>query len=186
MPAPRKTTALKRLQGTARADRVPKVDYARRLDQPPPAPATLAAAAVLHWNRIAAATVGLGVLTEADLSLLELLSNTLAAEAEARTALTRDGLTTAAGSGGTKKHPAAAVAETARSQALAMMREFGLTPRARQSVDRAPASGVNPFSRDGEASPWAEFETAREPLADCHDTDTDTPRPTQRRQGALQ
>ena len=109
--------------------------------------------------------------------MLELLANTLAAEAKARAVLYRDGLTTAAGSGGTKKHPAAAVAETARSQALAMMREFGLTPRARQSVDRAPASGVNPFSRDGQASPWEEFATAQETLPDCHDTDTDTPRP---------
>ena len=177
MPAPRKTTTLKRLQGTARADRAPKLDYSARLDQPPPAPASLRPDAVPHWKRIAAAAVGIGTLTAADLPMLELLANTLAAEADARAALDRDGLTTEAGSGGRKKHPAAAIAETARGQALALFREFGLSPKSRQGVEPAPGVADNPFARDGVPSPWSEFATAPETLADCHDTDTDTPRP---------
>ena len=186
MPAQRKPAAVKRLQGTARADRAPRVDYAARLTAPPPAPATMRPDAIPHWQRVAAAAVGIGTLTAADLPMLELLVNTLAAEADARAALDRDGLTTAAGSGGTKKHPAAAIAETARGQAVALFREFGLSPRSRQGVDQAPSGGVNAFARDGVPSPWAEFETAREPLADCHDTDTDTPRPAQQRRGGIQ
>ena len=182
MPAQRKPAAVKRLQGTARADRAPRVDYSTRLTETPPAPASLRPAAIPHWNRVAAAAVGIGTLTAADVPLLELLANTLAAEAGARAALDRDGLTTEAGSGGRKKHPAAAIAETARGQALAMFREFGLSPRSRQGVDRAPGVAHNPFSRDGGPSPWAEFATAQEALPDCNDTDT--PRPARR--GALQ
>lgn len=177
MPAQRKTTALKRLQGTARADRAPRLDYSARLTEAPPAPKGMATTAARHWDHVAAAAVGIGTLTAADLPMLELLANTLAAEADARTALDRDGFTTDAGSGGKKKHPAAAIAETARAQALALFREFGLSPRSRQGVDQAPGVSQNPFARDGVPSPWSEFATARETLTGCRDTDTDTPRP---------
>ena len=180
MPAQRKNTALKRIQGTARADRAPRVDYSARLTEAPPAPAGMAVTAVRHWDHVAAAAVGIGTLTAADLPMLELLANTLAAEADARAALDRDGLTTEAGSGGRKKHPAAAVAETARGQAVALFREFGLSPRSRQGVDQAPAVALNPFARDGVASLWDEFQTNNE----RHDTDT--LRPAQQRRGGIQ
>jgi P27 family predicted phage terminase small subunit len=186
MPNRRKSTATKSLQGTARSDREPKVDYSARLTEPPPAPANLAKNAIPHWDRIAAATVGIGTLTNADLSLLRLLADTLAVESEARAALSRDGMTTQAGSGGTKKHPAAGIAETARIQALAILREFGLTPRARQSVDRAPASAGNPFFRDGGDSRWAEFATSQGSPVGDYATDPDLEKPASSRRGRLQ
>jgi P27 family predicted phage terminase small subunit len=186
MPPPRKPAFVKGLQNTLRADRQPRMDYARRLSEPPPAPGGMASVAVLHWNRIAAACVGLGVLSEADLPLLRLLADTLAAEEIAREALARDGLLTAAGSGGSKKHPAAGIAETARIQALAMLREFGLTPRARQSVDPAPANAANPFTRDGGDARWAEFGTSQESLVGHYANDLDLEKPASSRRGRLQ
>jgi P27 family predicted phage terminase small subunit len=161
MPAPRKSANRKALAKTARADRRTRTDFAARLTKVPPAPRTLAAAARPIWRRLATACVGIGTLTLADLPLLELLANTLHAEAEARTTLAADGPTIAAGSGGRKKHPCAAIAETARAQAVTMLREVGLTPRARQGVDTAPPAGaVNPFTRHGRApDPFAEFVT---------------------------
>jgi P27 family predicted phage terminase small subunit len=159
MPAERKSAARKRLQGTARADRQPHADYASRLRELPPAPRSLPPDARRIWRNLAAITVGLGVLTAADLPLLELLVVTIGAEAHARATLKADGLTIGAGSGGRKKHPAAAIAETARSQALTMMREFGLSPKARQSVDTAPPPQINPFTRFGKRPPADDFES---------------------------
>lgn len=150
MPAERKSAARKRLHGTARADRAARVDYAERLTEPPPPPRKMPADARAIWRHIAAAAVGIGVLTRADLPLVELLVSALAAEDQAQKLLAAEGLTIAAGSGGRKKHPGAAIAESARGQALAMMRELGLSPKSRQAIDAAPPSrGANPFLRFG-------------------------------------
>jgi P27 family predicted phage terminase small subunit len=154
MAAPRKSTTRKALAKTARTDRQTRTDFAARLMKPPPPPRTLATEARPIWRRLAAACVGIGTLAAADVPLLELLVHTLHAEAEARATLAKDGVTTTAGSGGQKKHPACSVAETARAQAVGMMRELGLTPRARQGVDTAPPAGVaNSFARNGRAPP---------------------------------
>jgi P27 family predicted phage terminase small subunit len=150
MPAVRKSSSKKRLAGTDRKDRRPRADYASRLITPPPPPRTLPPQARPIWRQIAAAAVGICTLTRADLPLLELLVTTLHTEAEARRALAAEGMTTQTGTGGRKRHPAAALAEAARSQALAMLREFGLSPKARQTVDTAPpALAANPFLTRG-------------------------------------
>jgi P27 family predicted phage terminase small subunit len=148
MPNPRRSTREKTLTGTLRADRELKTDFTERLTEPPPPPEQLAPDAAEIWNTIAAAAVGIGTLTAADLPLLGLLVSTMNAEATARATLATEGMTITAGSGGLKKHPAAAIAEAARSQALQMLKEFGLSPKARQSVDTAsPADRApNPFA----------------------------------------
>jgi P27 family predicted phage terminase small subunit len=138
VPNPRRSKRDKILSGTLRADREPQTDFTERLTEPPPPPKELSEKAAVIWTALAAAAVGIGTLTAADLPLLGLLVSTMTAEADARATLATEGMTIVAGSGGLKKHPAASIAETARSQALQMMKEFGLSPRARQSVDTTP------------------------------------------------
>ena len=154
MPAPRKSNARKSVNGTLRADRQPRKDYASRLTEPPEPPAELSANGRRIWCRLAAIATGVGVLTNADLPLLELLVATIEAEADARAAIAAEGVTVAAANGGRKGNPAAGVAEAARAQAVGMLRELGLTPRSRQTVDAAPlARGANPFEKYGRVPP---------------------------------
>ena len=100
MPGLRRTTAAKRLSGTARRDREPRPDYIARLTEPPEAPRALAPEARRIWRELASAAVGIGTLTCADLPLLMLLTTTLEQEAIARRELVADGNAIAAGSGG--------------------------------------------------------------------------------------
>lgn len=84
------------------------------------------------------AAVGIGTLTQADLRAFELLAVTLAAEAEAREVIQREGLTVLTADGGRKPHPAVRIAETARAQAARLLSGFGLCPKGRQSLDPPP------------------------------------------------
>jgi P27 family predicted phage terminase small subunit len=87
---------------------------------------------------VARAALGVGTLTAADLRALEILAVTLAAEAEARDAISLEGLTIRTADGGRKPHPAVRIAETARAQAARLLGDFGLLPRGRQSLDPPP------------------------------------------------
>ncbi len=93
--------------------------------------------------------VGIGTLTGADLRAFEMLAETLATATDAAETLARDGMTCGTADGGLKTHPAVKVLETARSQAKALLGEFGLTPRARQGVDVKPTPAA--------PSVWDEF-----------------------------
>ena len=138
MPA-RRSAAAKALAGTARRDRLPKpTDPAAKLAEAPPPPDHLSGRARSEWMGLAPAAVGLGTLTGADLRALELLCEALAAEAEARAAGAREGLSVATAGGGRKPHPAVRIAEAARNQAHRLLSDFGLTPRGRQGVDATP------------------------------------------------
>jgi P27 family predicted phage terminase small subunit len=151
MVAHRKSATRKKLTGTARADRKPRVDFATRLKRLPTPPASLTPAARRFWKLHGNAAVGLGTLTRGDLPLLGLLSETLLVEADARAAVAAEGYTVVGGSGGAKGHPAATIASTARSQAFAMMQGLGLSSRARLGLGQAsePESPI--------AHPWDEF-----------------------------
>lgn len=151
MPPPRKPHRLKLLTGTARPDRQPKQDPATRLLEAPPPPAHLSKRAAAEWRRVGPAVVAIGTLSGADLRAFELLAQTLATESEARELLDRDGMTTATADGGMKPHPALRTMETARTQARALLADFGLTPKGRQGVDTAPPESGS------RASPYAEF-----------------------------
>src|ERR1039457_357742 len=94
------------MKGTAREDRKPRRDFAARLARAPSPPAHLSERAAGEWQRLAPAAVGIGTLTAADLRAFELLAITLAAEAEAREVILREGLTVPTGDGGAKPHPA--------------------------------------------------------------------------------
>ena len=138
MARPRKSPALKAVQGTERRDRQLKPEISERLKQPPTAPKHLSPSARAHWRRVAVAAVGLGTLTRADLSVLELLAVTLETEELARETVAREGMMVATESSSGKAHPALRVMEKARGQAAALLQRFGLDPRSRQSVDVRP------------------------------------------------
>jgi P27 family predicted phage terminase small subunit len=146
MTAHRKSNLLKLMRGTAREDRKPKRDFARRLYRAPLPPSHLSARAASEWRGLARAAVSLGTLTGADLRAFELLAVTLATESEARDVLAREGLTVPTAGGGRKAHPGLRTAETARAQAATLLAAFGLTPRGRQSVDVLPPSPAGDLS----------------------------------------
>jgi P27 family predicted phage terminase small subunit len=93
--------------------------------------------------------VDMGVLTLADLRTLALLCETLATVTELENAVQREGFTIAAATGGGKAHPALKALETTRNSAHRMLGDFGLHPKARNYVSRAPgpAAGTDdPFA----------------------------------------
>ena len=94
--------------------------------------------AAAEWKRLAPKAHKLGTLTTVDLVAFELLVNTLAMEVSARQTLADEGLTVVAANGGEKSHPAISVMTSARSAAIRMLGDFGLTPRGRMSVEPAP------------------------------------------------
>ncbi len=149
MPS-RSSAQTKRLRGTLRDDRKPKLDVAARLRTAPPAPKHLSPRAKEEWRRVAPAVIGLGTLTTADLRAFELLAQTLATATEATELLAVSGLSCATADGGLKPHPCVRILETARTQAKALLADFGLTPRGRQSID------IHPFG-DGTPNPFAKL-----------------------------
>lgn len=147
MPA-RAAARTKRLRGTARADRVRRqLNHAPVLAAVPPPPEGLSERAAATWVRLGRLSIAAGVLTELDVELLELAARTVANVAELEEILAREGLTTDAGSGGKKAHPACAMLDRARAHAHRFLTDLGLTPPARERLSIEPIGGDNPFSR---------------------------------------
>lgn len=139
MPNPKKTNELKRLSGTYRADRdKPAQTAGERLTEAPEPPDTLSRGAKQEWQGLACVLVELGVLTLADLRTLALLCETLATVTELENTIQREGFTIAAATGGHKAHPALKALETTRNAAHRMLGDYGLHPKARNYVSRAP------------------------------------------------
>jgi len=143
LPQPRLSRAAKLATGTLRPSREAAPLAGERLAVPPAPPARLSPAAAAEWRGLAAVLTDAGTITAADCRALELLAATLATEAEARAVVAVEGFTVPTGDGGAKPHPAVRIMETARGQAAALLRDFGLTPRARASVDPAPAPAAD-------------------------------------------
>lgn len=138
MPGPRKPIALKTIAGTDRPVRRPKQSVGDRFVSAPPPPNHLSRRAKTEWRRIVPHIFAMGVLSPGDIRSLELLTETLATEADARDAVAKHGFTVATADGGLKPHPAVRAMETARGQAIQLLDRFGLNPKARQHVDIAP------------------------------------------------
>ncbi|WP_175998501.1 P27 family phage terminase small subunit [Burkholderia stabilis] len=140
---PRKSNTIKALSGTLRADRLKGI-AAEQLDEAPPPPDGLSYRAATEWTRVAPLVMSLGLLIASDLRALELLTETLATEAQLRQTLDREELTIAAGTGGSKVHPAL---RDARAQAARLLDAFGLSPRGRQAIDAPPPLlAENPYA----------------------------------------
>jgi P27 family predicted phage terminase small subunit len=138
---PRKPTALKLLEGTARA---PKPGL--REPSPPPArlvpPRYLSPVARAEWRRLAGELFAQGVTTELDRGCLyvyvSVWGQLRAAEQMLAEAVKRDpaggGLLLTTEAGNVIQHPAVGIANRARMLLLRAAAELGLTPAARARV----------------------------------------------------
>jgi P27 family predicted phage terminase small subunit len=131
----------KKLSGTLRPDRESQgieIEAGSKLSEAPPARAGLSDLARAHWDELAPLAVSMEILTPADLPLLKLACKTLATADELEAAITKEGFTIACATGGRKAHPAMKALETARNAAHRMLNDFGLSPKARKFVSKAP------------------------------------------------
>ena len=130
-----------------------KVRARDRLKKAPPPPKTLSASGAKEWKKLAPTVVDLGTVCRGDLRALEQLCETLGTVSELQEIVREQGLLLATGTGSFKANPATKSLETARNQAHRLLVEFGLTPKSRCYVSRAPEP-------EGE-NPWAEFRSTR-------------------------
>lgn len=144
-----KSIDLKLMQGTHKPSREPKSEALDVLEATPRPPTYLSPGGAEEWRRVAPEAVRVGV-TRADLRALAMLCETLATESDLRAVIEREGTTIEAGSGGRKSHPALAALAQARHQAHALLSDFGLLPRGRQSLPKkAPPASQNKFAHIG-------------------------------------
>jgi len=108
----------------------------------PKPPTWLSKAARVEWRRLAPIAYNLGSLKVATLRSFGLLCEALGAEALARRAIEKEGLTITAGNGGQKAHPALKVAEAARKEAAGLLRDFGMRPVSSAIGFQAPDGGL--------------------------------------------
>ena len=137
MPS-RLLTSRKQLAGTQRASRAKPTQSHGRIARTPAPPERLSILAIDEWKALAPLLTKAKTLSGSDLRALELLCETLASATEFAEIIRKEGATVAAAGGGTKGHPALQALATARSQARALLTDFGLTPRGRSGVETAP------------------------------------------------
>jgi P27 family predicted phage terminase small subunit len=141
-------TETKELSGTLRPCREHEgLEAGARLSEAPLPPDTLSEGAVGEWIWLAPVLVSMKLLTEADLRTLALCCETLATATALEEAIRAEGFTIAAATGGQKAHPALKALETTRNAAVRLLSDFGLSPKARKYVQKAPtAEKDNPWS----------------------------------------
>ncbi len=124
-----------------------KLKAGDRLTKAPLAPKTLSQNAKQEWKVLASVLVELGTICKADLRALEMLCEILADASRLQKMVNIEGLLLETGTGGKKANPAVKSLETARNQAERMLANFGLYPKARNYVSRAPEpEGPNSFA----------------------------------------
>lgn len=135
----KKPSAVKRLQGTSRKDRVP-------VNEPLPAapphlstPAGLPKESQKLWRQLAPELERLGLLTAADLPALLMTCVSGGLAIEAAKMIRSEGLFRRDENGVQRKHPAAQVFRDAAAGYFKQAAKFGLTP-----VDRSGLSGLEP------------------------------------------
>ncbi len=144
-------TETKRLKGTFRQSRERGgIGAGARLTEAPLPPETLSGGAIGEWNWLAPVLVELEVLTRADLRTLALCCETLSTATELETTIRDEGYTIPASTGGRKSHPALKALETNRNAGLRMLNDFGLSPKCRKFVTKAPGPAKD--------NPWANLE----------------------------
>ena len=137
----------KRLSGTNRPDKDRQgLKPGRTLIEAPPVPEMLSERAGSAWMVLAPELVAVSVLTTADLPALALLCETQATVAELEQTIREEGFTVESAAGTRKAHPALKSLESTRNAAMRLMCEFGLTPKSRKYVEKAPTdSNYNPY-----------------------------------------
>jgi P27 family predicted phage terminase small subunit len=152
MPQPRKPSALKIIEGTARADRMnpaePKPSISL-LD----APEHLSAQALETWAQVAPILAQMRVLSIADPIALERLCEVYAETRRLRAVIEAEGYTyetaSVTGERMLRANPAVAMLADADRRLLAWLRSFGMTPADRGRVSAAP--------EEGDTTPWAAY-----------------------------
>jgi P27 family predicted phage terminase small subunit len=149
MPRYRKTDADKKVAGTFRPDRAKRPPVIQGMSAIPAAPEHLTTLARNEWAGLAPVLAALRTVAPADLRALEMLCETLGTAQQAQAVIATGGLTIGSvRSGKIRPHPAVKILESSRAQAVRLLIEFGLTPRARGHVEpAADASPDNPFAR---------------------------------------
>jgi P27 family predicted phage terminase small subunit len=136
--------------GKAEKRRAPKtkIRAGDRLKKAPPPPKSLSASGAKEWKKLAPTVVDLGTVCRGDLRALEQLCETLGTVTELQEIVREQGLLLKTGTDSFKANPAVKSLETARNQAHRLLVEFGLTPKARNYVSRAPEpEGDNPWGK---------------------------------------
>jgi P27 family predicted phage terminase small subunit len=119
---------------------------ADRLTDPPEPPETMSTGARLEWLKLAPVVVELGTMCRGDLRAFEQLTETLAMQTELQELVRSQGWLLPTGTDSYKANPAVKSLETARNQSHRLLVEFGLTPKARNYVSKAPEPVDDEFS----------------------------------------
>ena len=97
-----------------------------RFEEMPEIPAGLSDGALKHWNNLMPVIFELGTARPTDIPALVMLCEMRADLDLLQDTIRKEGITTVAGSGGRKAHPAMRSLEVARRQVLSLLDQFGL------------------------------------------------------------
>jgi len=139
----------KKLQRTLRPSREREgIEAGAKLTEPPEPPESLSEVAKTEWHGLAPVLVELEVLTRADLRTLALCCETLATAVALEDTIRAEGFTIATQTGNHKAHPALKALKTTRNAAHRMLADFGLSPKSRKFVSKAPGPRKdNPYAK---------------------------------------
>ena len=141
-------TALKEMQGTARADRVLENEMqVDRVLELPEAPELLSTIGIQEWYKVTSQLFNLKMLHNIDLRLIEAYCNEMSLYIETEMMLREKGrIQVFKNSDGTIKHaqavPYQKIAKDALNSALKLATQFGITPVARTNIS-APTISNN-------------------------------------------
>lgn len=141
---PRKPTALKLIQGTARADRSPENEPKPEIEIPA-VPGHLSDEAKVEWGRISQELAELGLLTRIDRGALAAYCESWAQWVEACAKVRELGVVSVSDKGNEYLNPWVGV----RSKSLELMHkfaaEFGMTPASRSRISVKPKEDEDEF-----------------------------------------
>ena len=123
----------KQISGTARDDRLRRLNGAEALRTLPPPPTTLPAAAHEAWIRLGSLSIAAGVLTRFDLELLDLAARTASTCNQLERQLATEGFTIDS-RGSLKCNPAASALDRSRGWLFRLLIALGLVPAAREKL----------------------------------------------------
>lgn len=140
MGRPRKPVALKKIDGTFRADRQSGTPVPEHLETLPTPPAHLNAAAASIWDEYGNKLQQLGILTPIDLILFESFCIETAMYRECTEIINSEGawIEEKYAEGGIKsikRHPASMIRNAALANMRSLAARFGLDPHSRQAIE---------------------------------------------------
>lgn len=132
-PAP-KPTALKKLQGNPGKRALPVNEPQPPTTKAPAAPRYLSDDAKREWRRVAPTLQGVGLLTDVDHDALAMYCERFAEWKTAWGKVLEEGAVITTTAGNLIQNPRLSIANRAAKEALALAREFGMTPAARTRI----------------------------------------------------